>query len=94
MIDFRRLNEQLDSLAVVRRLGLEIAWVFATYVRLRCPFHDSRSGRSFDVSRLNRHCYCHSRECHWRGDLIDLTAAVLGCSLVEAARRLKEEFRL
>jgi hypothetical protein len=92
MVDFRRLNESLDALAVVRALGIEIAWVFSAQIRCRCPFHQSKSGRSMSVGRSARHWYCHSRECHQHGDLIDLWARLRGVSLPTAAREMKERF--
>jgi hypothetical protein len=94
MLDFKRLNMELDAVDVVRALGIEVAWVFPRYLRCRCPFHDSRSGRTLQIDREVRKGYCHSRQCHWHGDLIDLWSDVNRVPLGEAARQMQAEFGL
>ena len=55
----------------------------------RCPFHDDRH----PSMKLNRdYFYCFG--CGASGDVIDLTARLLGLSSYEAARRLSEDFGL
>jgi DNA primase len=94
MLSFRDLNSQLPALEVLRALGLECSVIHRPQWRGRCPFHDSRTGRTLSVSLTERKWQCWSRECRQHGDLIDLWARVKGLSLVEAARQLKEEFRI
>ena len=55
----------------------------------RCPFHDDHhpSLRLYDD-----HIYCFA--CASHGDVIDLTAKLLGVSTPEAIRRLEEDFGL
>lgn len=53
----------------------------------RCPFHDDRhpSLRLYDD-----HFYCFACAAH--GDVIDLTAKLLGIPVLEAIRRLEDDF--
>ena len=66
------------------RYGLKISRNGMT----RCPFHDDHhpSLRLYDD-----HFYCFSCTAH--GDVIDLTAKLLGIPVPEAIRRLEEDFR-
>ena len=65
------------------RYGLTVGWNGMTL----CPFHDDHhpSLRLYDD-----HFYCFACAAH--GDVIDLTAKLLGISVPEAIRRLEEDF--
>lgn len=54
---------------------------------MRCPFHADRVP-SLKLYYDHYHCF----GCGAHGDVVDLTAGLLGCSKAEAARRLLEDF--
>lgn len=53
----------------------------------RCPFHDDRHP---SLSLYDDHFYCFACAAH--GDVIDLTAKLLGVPVPEAIRRIEEDF--
>ena len=54
---------------------------------IRCPFHADRTP---SLKLYGDHFHCFG--CGAHGDVIDLTAALLGCSKTAAARRLEADF--
>ena len=54
---------------------------------IRCPFHADRTP---SLKLYSDHFHCFG--CGEHGDVIDLTAGLLGCSESEAARRLEADF--
>ena len=54
---------------------------------MRCPFHADRTP---SLKLYGDHFHCFG--CGAHGDVIDLTAALIGCSQAEAARRLEANF--
>lgn len=54
---------------------------------MRCPFHADRVP-SLKLYYDHFHCF----GCGAHGDVVDLTAGLLGCSKAEAARRLEVDF--
>jgi DNA primase len=92
MIDFRILNLQLPALDVIRSLHLVECGMGGGQWRGKCPYHESNNphARSLAISLGLRKFLCH--KCGAHGDLIDLSATVWRVSLVEAARRLAEEY--
>ena len=54
---------------------------------IRCPFHADRTP---SLKLYGDHFHCFG--CGAHGDVIDLTAALLGCSKSEAAKRLEAGF--
>ena len=54
---------------------------------MRCPFHADRVP---SLKLYDDHFHCFG--CGAHGDVVDLTAGLLGCSKAEAARRLLEDF--
>ena len=54
---------------------------------MRCPFHADRTP---SLKLYGDHFHCFG--CGAHGDVIDLTAGLLGCSKGEAARRLETDF--
>ena len=51
---------------------------------MRCPFHEDRVP---SLKLYDDHFHCFG--CGAHGDVVDLTAGLLGCSKAEAARRLR-----
>ena len=54
---------------------------------MRCPFHADRVP---SLKLYDDHFHCFG--CGAHGDVVDLTAGLLGCSKAEAARRLSSDF--
>ena len=54
---------------------------------MRCPFHADRTP---SLKLYGDHFHCFG--CGAHGNVIDLTAALLGCSKTDAARRLEADF--
>ena len=54
---------------------------------MRCPFHEDRVP---SLKLYDDHFHCFG--CGAHGDVVDLTAGLLGCSKAEAARRLEADF--
>lgn len=54
---------------------------------MRCPFHADRVP---SLKLYGDHFHCFG--CGAHGDVVDLTAGLLGCSKAEAARRLSSDF--
>ena len=54
-----------------------------------CPFHDDHHP---SLKLYDDHFFCFACEAH--GDVIDLTAKLLGISIPEAIRRLEEDFSI
>ena len=54
---------------------------------MRCPFHADRVP---SLKLYDDHFHCFG--CGAHGDVVDLTAGLLGCSKAEAARRLEVDF--
>lgn len=54
---------------------------------MRCPFHADRVP---SLKLYGDHFHCFG--CGAHGDVVDLTAGLLGCSKAEAARRLEVDF--
>ena len=54
---------------------------------MRCPFHEDRVP---SLKLYDDHFHCFG--CGAHGDVVDLTAGLLGCSKAEAARRLAADF--
>ena len=54
---------------------------------MRCPFHEDRVP---SLKLYDDHFHCFG--CGAHGDVVDLTAGLLGCSKAEAARRLVADF--
>ena len=81
MIDFGEIKRTITPIEAARRYG--------TVKRgfMRCLFHADRTP---SLKLYGDHFHCFG--CGAHGDVIDLTAELLGCSKSEAARRLVADF--
>lgn len=86
MIDaFREVRESITAKEAAQRYGLQLDRAG----RALCPFHnDHRPSMSFKHGRFR--CWA----CGANGDSIDLTARVLGLTLVETLGRMNADFGL
>lgn len=83
---FDAIKGQVTARDAAEMYGLK----FGQNKRACCPWHDdTHPDLSFYDSGL---CYCHA--CHQGGDSIALTAQIFGLSMVDAARKLNDDFNL
>lgn len=81
MIDFGEIKRTITPIEAARRYGT------VKHGFMRCPFHADRVP---SLKLYGDHFHCFG--CGAHGDVIDLTAGLLGCSKGEAARRLEADF--
>ena len=81
MIDYNKIKQTVPLIEAARRYGS------VKHGFMRCPFH---SDRTPSLKLYGDHFHCFG--CGAHGDVIDLAAALLGCSKPEAARRLEADF--
>lgn len=82
---FEEIKERVDIEQAARFYGIE----FARGHMAHCPFHQDRTP---SMSFWNGRFKCFS--CGESGDVIDLTAALSGLSIGDAAKRLNDDFGL
>ena len=81
---FESVRAQVSALDVAERYGLNIQ-----HGKAPCPWHNDRHpSLSFKSGR----CRCFA--CNNGGSSIDLAARLLGCSPLDAAKRLNQDFNL
>ena len=81
MIDYNKIKHSVPPIEAAKRYGT------VKHGFMRCPFHADRTP---SLKLYGDHFHCFG--CGAHGDVIDLTAGLLGCSQVEAARRLEADF--
>ena len=81
MIDYNKIKHSIPPIEAAQRYG--------TVKRdfMRCPFHADRTP---SLKLYGDHFHCFG--CGAHGDVIDLTAGLLGCSKAEAAKYLEADF--
>jgi len=102
-VDFKALKAAVTVEAVAARYGVELRQVNASHKRGKCPFPAHPAGNekeSFSVNVEKRVWICHSAPCAKSrkgkkgGDVIELVAAMEGCSLRDAGLKLASWFPL
>ena len=81
MTDYSKIKHTVPPIEASRRYGT------VKYGFMRCPFHADRVP---SLKLYGDHFHCFG--CGAHGDVVDLTAGLLGCSKAEAARRLEVDF--
>ena len=81
MIDYNKIKHSISPIEAAQRYGT------VKHGFMCCPFHADRVP-SLKLYGDHYHCF----GCGAHGDVIDLTAGLLGCSKGEAARRLEADF--
>lgn len=81
MIDYNRIKQTVPPIEAAQRYGT------VKHGFMCCPFHADRTP---SLKLYGDHFHCFG--CGAHGDVIDLTAGLLGCSKAEAARRLEADF--
>lgn len=77
-INYNKIKRTISPIEAARRYGT------VKHGFMRCPFHADRTP---SLKLYGDHFYCFG--CGAHGDVIDLTAALLGCSKSVAVRRLE-----
>ena len=80
MIDYNKIKHSVPLIEAAKRYGT------VKHGFMRCPFHADRTP---SLKLYSDHFHCFG--CGEHGDVIDLTAGLLGCSKSEAARRLEAD---
>lgn len=80
-INYNKIKHSIPPIEAAKRYGT------VKHSFMRCPFHADRTP---SLKLYGDHFHCFG--CGAHGDVIDLTAGLLGCSQVEAARRLEADF--
>jgi hypothetical protein len=100
-VDFKALKAVATVEAVAARYGVELRQVNASHKRGRCPFPAHPAGddkETFSVNVEKRVWICHSAPCakgrkgKKGGDVIELVAAMEGCSLRDAGLKIAAWF--
>ena len=81
MIDYSKIKHSVPPIEAAKRYSS------VKHGFMRCPFHADRTP---SLKLYSDHFHCFG--CGAHGDVIDLTAGLLGCSKAEAARRLEADF--
>ena len=81
MIDFGEIKRTITPIEAAQRYGT------VKYGFMRCPFHADRTP---SLKLYGDHFHCFG--CGAHGDVIDLTAGLLGYSKAAAAKRLEADF--
>lgn len=81
MLDYSKIKHSVPLIEAAQRYGS------VKHGFMRCPFHADRTP---SLKLYSDHFHCFG--CGAHGDVIDLAAALLGCSKSEAAKRLEADF--
>ena len=81
MIDYNKIKQTVPLIEAAKRYGT------VKHGFMRCPFHADRTP---SLKLYGDHFHCFG--CGAHGDVIDLTAGLLGRPKSEAARRLEADF--
>lgn len=91
MIDFKKINQDLDALYIVQMLGMDNQW-HGSRLYIRCPEHRERTGKeetNLDNCILNHNGY-HCFSCQASGNITKLISKTLNIDLHEAAKTAAE----
>jgi DNA primase len=86
-LDLKAIKREVKLESLLRDYHVELRPSGKDQYRGRCPIHrgDGRDAFHVNLARNIFHCFA----CHVGGTVLDFIAAMEGCSLFEAARRLK-----
>lgn len=86
-LDFKSIKRRVTLASVLRHYNVELRRSGKDQYRGRCPIHGGDGDDAFhvNVERNIFHCFA----CDAGGTVLDFVAAMEGCSLLEAARRLQ-----
>lgn len=91
-IDFKLVKEAVSMEMLCLHYGLSDFQRNGTELRGRCPFHNSKSGRTLAVNLDKNTFYCFG--CKTRGNVLDFVAKMEPCNVRDAALKLDEWFNV
>jgi len=89
-VDFRLIKESVSMQMILDHYSINGLRKNSSELRGRCPIHKGEGGRTFHVNVSKNVFQCFS--CKARGNVLDFVAALEGCTVREAALRLKGWF--
>jgi DNA primase len=89
-VDFKAVKAAVSIEAVLERYGVNWLRRKGDELRGRCPIHKGEGENTFHVSIAKGAFHCFS--CKKRGNVIDFVAAIEGCTVRDAALKLKDWF--
>ncbi len=91
-VDFAAVKQAVPILAVLQHYQVKGLKRCGAELRGRCPIHRGDSEDAFHVN-VEKNCFqCFAGSCRKRGNVLDLVAAMEGCSVRDAALRLQDWF--
>ncbi len=94
-VDFKAIKDAVDIRMVLNHYGITNLSKSGDELRGPCPIHKGSSrSRNFSVSTRKNAFKCFANECGARGNVLDLVAAIEGCSVRDAALKLREWFKV
>jgi DNA primase len=91
-VDFRLIKQAVSMPMVLDHYGINWLRKKDDELRGRCPIHHGQGERSFHVNLTKNAYQCFS--CKSKGNVLDLVAAMEGCSVRDAALKLKAWFKV
>lgn len=91
-VDFRLIKQTVSMQMVLDHYGINWLRKSGNELRGRCPVHKGEGDRAFHVNITKNAFNCFSCKAH--GNVLDLVAALEGCSIREAALKLKGCFQV
>src|SRR5689334_13065073 len=93
-VDFRMVKSAVPILAVLQHYQVKGLKKAGDEWRGPCPIHRSESLDSFHVN-AEKNCFqCFAPSCRKRGNVLDLVAAIEGCTVRDAALKIQNWFGL
>jgi DNA primase len=89
-IDFNLVKQSVSMEMLIIHFGITQLSRREDEVRLKCPFHQGKSGNSLSVNLAKNTFYCFG--CKARGNVLDFVAKSEKCSVKDAALKLNEWF--
>jgi DNA primase len=88
-VDFAAIKQSVPLAPLLRRYQVKLRRSGRDQYRGRCPIHRGEGAEAFhaNLSRNIFHCF----SCGAGGSVLDFVAAMEGCDLREAARRLRQD---
>ena len=89
-VDFKTIKQQVTMQMVLDRYTIKLRRSGKSELRGRCPIHKGEGTDAFHVSTDKNAFQCFS--CGAKGNVLDLVAALEGCSIREAALKVQTWF--
>ena len=88
-VDFKAIKQSVTMEQILGRYGVKLKRI-GKELRGRCPIHQGDGTDSFHANTEKNAFHCFS--CQAKGNVLDLVAAIVKCSVRDAALKLKNWF--